>query len=182
MLWLKTECAKLLYFAAMQKAKGQKAVFLDRDGVINHDEGTYTFAVDAFEILPGVLEKLRHWTDQGFKLMIFTNQAGVAKGLYSREDVEAVHQYLQGQCVLHGFAIDSFYFCPHHEDYSGKCLCRKPGSLMLEKALHHFGLQPENCVMIGDKPRDIQAAESAGVKGILVETNAGLDGVLLDEV
>lgn len=159
----------------MQKAKWEKAVFLDRDGVINYDSGTYTFKIDGFAILPGVLECLAQWKSEGFGLMVFTNQAGISKSLYSKSDVDALHQYLQGMCNLHGFAIDAFYFCPHHEDYSGKCLCRKPGSLMLEKALHAFALKPENCVMIGDKPRDVDAAAKAGVKGVLIETNAGLN-------
>lgn len=165
----------------MQKPLLEKAVFLDRDGVINYDHGTYTFTAEAFVVLPGVLKKLKHWRDLGFGLFVFTNQAGVAKELYTSDDVKALHQYFQGMCIQEGFEVEDFYFCPHHENYSGKCLCRKPGSLMLEKAIHQYKLEPQNCVMIGDKPRDIEAAERAGVKGILVETNTGLENVALDE-
>lgn len=179
MLRLKTEWAKILYFAAMQKGILEKAVFLDRDGVLNHEPDNYTWQVEKFTVLPGVMDSLKAWKHQGYGLIVITNQGGIAKGLYSEDDVHAVHQYFQGLSLLEGFSIDAFYFCPHHPEFSGKCLCRKPGSLMIEKAIHHFGLDPFQCVMIGDKERDMIAASGAGVKGILVETNHGLHPDLL---
>jgi D-glycero-D-manno-heptose 1,7-bisphosphate phosphatase len=158
----------------------EKAIFLDRDGVLNHDPGDYTTTVADFEILPNVLETLKTWWDLGYGFIVITNQAGIDKGLYSFETVDAIHTYFQGSCVMKGFAIDAFYFCPHHPEYSGKCLCRKPGSLMIEKALHRFNLNPKNCLMIGDKERDIEAARRAGVKGCLIDTNAGLHAGIID--
>jgi D-glycero-D-manno-heptose 1,7-bisphosphate phosphatase len=171
--------AKILYFAAMQNSIWQKAVFLDRDGVLNEDPGDYTFRIEEFKILNGVFETLKTWKDDGFALIVFTNQAGIAKLLYNFNDVEAVHQYFQGQCILHGFTINDFYFCPHHEVASGKCLCRKPASLMFEKALHKYKLDPANCVMIGDKQRDLDAATAVGVRSVLVPTNQGLHPELI---
>lgn len=163
----------------MQNIDSQKAVFLDRDGVINRERGDYTWLSDDFEILPGVLESIATWKARGYKIAVVTNQGGVAKGLYSENDVHALHQYLQGRCILHGAAIDAFYYCPHHPEFSGKCLCRKPGSLMLEKAMHALNVLPENCVFIGDAMRDMQAAERVGVKGILRKPNESLSPDIL---
>ncbi|MBL7811576.1 MAG: HAD family hydrolase [Bacteroidetes bacterium] len=152
----------------------EKAVFLDRDGVINHDPGDYTTTLDDFEILPGTVEKLKIWWQSGWGLIVITNQGGIDKGMYSASEVRAMHQYLQGLCAAQGFAIDAFYFCPHHPEYSGKCLCRKPGSLMIEKAMHHFQLKPANCVMLGDRERDMDSASGAGVRGVLLPINRGI--------
>jgi D-glycero-D-manno-heptose 1,7-bisphosphate phosphatase len=157
----------------------EKAIFLDRDGVINHDPGDYTTSLSEFDVLPGTIETLKKWFDEGYGLIVITNQGGIDKDLYTEDTVTAMHQYLQGLCNLEGFAIDAFYYCVHHPEISGKCLCRKPGSLMVEKALHRFRLQPKNCVMIGDRERDVLAAEGAGVKGIQIDVNTGLQQVNL---
>jgi len=148
-----------------------RAVFLDRDGVLNHDPGDYTYSLEDFEVLPGVISNLKHLHGAGWKLIIITNQGGIAKGRYLPQEVQAMHDYLQGLCILEGFRIDDFYFCPHHPDYS-VCLCRKPGSLMIEKALAKHRINPSLSVMIGDRERDITAAAGAGVSGILVDTNS----------
>jgi D-glycero-D-manno-heptose 1,7-bisphosphate phosphatase len=174
------EWAKILYFAPMRKAILEKVIFLDRDGVINHEPGDYTWDPEKFNLLPGVVDTLKLWQAQGFSFIVITNQGGIARGLYSREDVLAVHQYCQGLFALEGIEITDFYFCPHHENYSGRCLCRKPGSSMIEKALHQYGAEPGKCMMVGDKPRDMEAAAGAGVKGVLVEINKGLYPGLLD--
>ena len=155
----------------------EKAVFLDRDGVINHDPGNYTTSLQEFDVLPGNISVMKHWYELGYGLIIITNQGGIDKDLYNESAVTAMHQYLQGLCNKAGFAIDAFYYCMHHPEFTGKCLCRKPGSLMVEKALHRFSLNPKNCVMIGDRDRDVLAAEGAGVRGILVEVNVGLTTV-----
>ncbi len=151
----------------------QKALFLDRDGVINHDPGDYTKNLDEFHILDGALETMKEWFDAGYKLVIITNQAGLAKGLYERHDVDRIHQYLMGRCVAMGFRIEECFYCPHHEGTTGRCLCRKPGSLLIEKALHRYGLDASSSVMMGDKPRDVDAAEKAGVRGVLIPVNKG---------
>ena len=158
----------------MDKGVLKKILFLDRDGIINHDPGDYTKSVDEFHILTGFLDAAKSWYDQGFSIVVITNQAGIDKGLYTRNDVDAIHQFLQGNCIRNGFRIDAFYYCEHHPDFSGKCLCRKPGSLLIEKALHKLNGDASVSVMFGDKPRDIEAAKAAGVYGILRGTNDGL--------
>lgn len=148
-----------------------RAVFLDRDGVLNHDPGDYTCSLDEFEVLPEVISNLKLLKATGWKLIVITNQGGIAKGRYKAQEVQAMHDYLQGLCILEGFRIDDFYFCPHHPDFSA-CLCRKPGSLMIEKAVTKHQLNASLSVMIGDKERDITAAAGAGVRGKLISTNA----------
>lgn len=155
-----------------ESSGGRKALFLDRDGVINHDPGDYTKSLAEFVVLPGVVQTLKAWHNAGYLLIVVTNQAGLGKGLYGEDDVHAIHQYFQGLCIEAGFSIAHFYFCPHHPDFNGRCLCRKPGSLMVEKGLHRFGLDPEECLIIGDKERDLDAAKAAGVDGVKIETNA----------
>jgi D-glycero-D-manno-heptose 1,7-bisphosphate phosphatase len=154
-----------------ESSGARKALFLDRDGVINHDPGDYTKSLAEFVVLPGVIPTLKAWHEAGFLLIVVTNQGGLAKGLYTEDDVHAMHQYFQGLCVEAGFSVAHFYLCPHHPDYNGRCLCRKPGSLMVEKGLHRFGLDPEECLIIGDKQRDLDAAKAAGVDGVKIETN-----------
>lgn len=154
-----------------------RAVFLDRDGVLNHDPGDYTCSLDDFEVLPGVISQLERLHKAGWKLIVITNQGGIAKGRYTAREVQSMHDYLQGLCILEGFRIDDFYFCPHHPDFSA-CLCRKPGSLMIEKALAKHQLDASLSVMIGDKERDIEAAAGAGVRGILTETNSDLQEII----
>lgn len=169
-----------LFCNPMKQTSGrtfEKAVFLDRDGVINFDEGNYTTSVADFEVIDGNLQQMKTWFDNGYGLIVITNQGGVDKGLFTHDQVKGMHQYLQGLCNLHGFFIDAFYYCLHHPEVTGNCLCRKPGSLMVEKALHRFSLDAENCVMIGDRDRDIEAAAKAGVRGILIGMNTGLNGI-----
>lgn len=155
----------------MMNELSKKALFLDRDGVINHDPGDYTKSLQEFEVLPGVLETLRQWHMAGYLLIVITNQGGLGKGLYRPEDVDAIHQYFNGLCIAHGFEISAFYYCPHYPDFQGKCLCRKPGSLMIEKAIHRFGINPAESLIFGDRQRDLDAAAAAGVRGVLIPTN-----------
>lgn len=155
----------------------RKAVFLDRDGIINHDPGDYTKSVTEFQILPGVLEALQQLNQVGFELVVITNQGGIAKGLYSLSDFYAIDANMHNIFSEHNIRVLRTYFCPHHPDY-GRCLCRKPQSLMVEKALHQFDLDAASSVMVGDKERDVQCAEGAGVKGVQVPTNANLKNYL----
>lgn len=149
----------------------QKVLFLDRDGVINHDPGDYTQSLETFMLLPEVLERLKIWYKAGFKLVVITNQAGIAKGLYQMKEVEKMHQFLQDSAKKMGFEFLAFYYCPHHPEFNGKCLCRKPGSVLLEKAIKRFNIDHFKSLMLGDKDRDLVAANSAGIKGIKVVCN-----------
>lgn len=141
-----------------------KAVFLDRDGVLNEEIGHYVWKLEEFVVLPDVAESLARLKQAGYYLIVVTNQAGIAKGLYSAAEVQACHQKLQQAT---GNLLDALYFAPAHPSVS-ESLARKPGSLMLEKALARFQLDPARCWMVGDRLRDMQAAERVGVRGILV--------------
>lgn len=154
-----------------------KAVFLDRDGVINADLLDYTWKISDFRILDGVFEACREFIRRGYLIVVITNQGGIAKGLYTHGDVDRLHDHMKAKFSGHGIEITEVYYCPHH-DSTGKCLCRKPGSLLVEKALARFGINPSLSIFIGDRDRDIQAAAGAGVKGILVPLNNDLRKIL----
>ena len=153
----------------------QKAVFLDRDGVINSDDGHYyVFRPEDFTLTPRLGECLKALQDEGYLLIVITNQGGVARGEYALHDVEALNALLQDKLRQHGVQITEFYACPHHPDV-GKCLCRKPLPLMVQKALARFDINPAQSFFIGDRPSDMQTAATAGVKGIMAERNAGVE-------
>jgi len=150
-----------------------KAVFLDRDGVINRELGHYCERAEDFEILDDVGMSIKVLKDAGFLVIVISNQGGIAKGLYTADDVMEMHAKLCRHISEYDASIDDFYFCPHHDSVS-KCLCRKPNSLLIEKALAAYDIDPKQSFMIGDGARDIEAAERAGVKGILIESNSGI--------
>ena len=154
-----------------------KAVFLDRDGIVNKELGDYIMRYEEFEVLPELIPFLYEVNRRGYKVIIITNQAGIAKGLYNRELVDACHDFLKEELAGHGLAIDAIYYCPHHPDYT-ECLCRKPKGLMIEKALARFQLDPSQCLMIGDKQRDVDAAHSAGIRVYLLPPNPTLEQLL----
>lgn len=141
-----------------------KCVFLDRDGVLNRERGEYTFRIEDFDIIDGVKDALKLLRQSGYLLIVITNQAGIAKGLYRREDVIKCHEYLK---IETGDVIDDIYFCPFHP-VTSESLLRKPDSLMIEKALAKWNVDPDRSFMIGDSFRDIEAAEKVGVRGLLV--------------
>ncbi|GAB3332917.1 D-glycero-beta-D-manno-heptose 1,7-bisphosphate 7-phosphatase [Larkinella ripae] len=140
-----------------------KCIFLDRDGVLNEDRTDYVYRVEDFIIPKGVVEGLQLLKSAGYLLIVVTNQAGIARGLYSRNDVMQCHQYLQDQC---GNLLDDIYFCPHHPDYDTQSLLRKPNSLMLEKAIAKYNIDVSQSWMIGDALRDMQAGRRVGVRTV----------------
>lgn len=146
-----------------------KCIFLDRDGVLNEDRPDYVYRVNDFIIPEGVPEALRLLKDAGYLLIVITNQAGVAKGLYTRHDVMTCYRYLQDQC---GSLIDDIYFSPHHPKYNSESLSRKPGSLLLEKAMAKYSISPQGSWMIGDALRDMQAGKRVGVKTVLIGSDS----------
>lgn len=141
-----------------------KCIFLDRDGVINRDRVDYAYDLAHFEILPGVAEALARLKQAGFLLIIVTNQSGIAKGIYNIEDMEACHQYMHEQT---SHVIDAVYYAPHHPSVT-ESLTRKPDSLMFEKAIARFYINPTQSWMIGDKERDIVPAHKLGIPSILI--------------
>lgn len=149
-----------------------KAIFLDRDGVINFERG-FTHRLEDFQILPDLVEMLKWFREKGFLLIVVSNQSGIAKDLYKQTDVEMLHEHLNTELKKEGITFDEIYYCIHHPDVSN-CICRKPDSLFVEKALARFNIDPAASYFIGDKERDVEAAEKAGVKGILIEANSSL--------
>lgn len=152
----------------------QKAIFLDRDGVINSDVGHYyIYKVEDFKINEGIIPSLKKITDAGYILFIVTNQGGVAKGIYSETDVNIVHDHLLSILEKENIYIKEIYYCPHHESVA-KCDCRKPNPYFIKKAINDYNIDSTNSYMIGDSPRDIQAAEAAGIKGIKIQSNENI--------
>lgn len=147
-----------------------KAIFLDRDGVIIQERGHYNYLPEHRLLVDQIIFWLNYFTQQGYKLMVITNQGGIEKGLYTESHVSDMHQWIEQVLQKHNIHIDHFYYCPHHSDKSA-CLCRKPGSLMLEKALYTYQVDPMLSYMIGDKETDILAAQSCQIKGIQIPPN-----------
>ena len=150
-----------------------KAILLDRDGVINQERGDYTYRREDFEVLPDVIPALRVLQEMGYMLIIISNQSGIAKGLFTIADVEKLHSYLVAYLDDNDVRIKEIYYCPHHPEHSS-CICRKPDSQLVEKALARFNIDPAKSFFIGDKERDVLAGKKAGVQGILIDSNFSL--------
>ena len=157
--------------------KLNKAVFLDRDGVINFDRYDYTWRVEDFEVLDGVLDAMKAMQNKGYMLIIITNQGGISKNIYGHEDVKALHNHFESILLKDGITLTEIYYCPHHNEIES-CICRKPESLLLEKAMARFNIDPALSYFVGDRDRDAEAGIRAGVIPIKIETNGSLLDVL----
>ena len=144
-----------------------KCVFLDRDGVINKDYVDYVYSAEKLEILPGVENALKTLKEAGYLLVVVTNQSGIAKGVYTREQMHETHRLIQEAC---NHLIDQFYFAPWHPSFH-ESLTRKPGTLMFEKAIAKFRIDPRLSWMIGDKETDLIPARKLGIKTIQVDNS-----------
>lgn len=140
---------------------GNKCVFLDRDGVLNVDAGTYTFELEKFFIVDRTPDALQLLKKNGFKLIVITNQAGIAKGMYSANEVLNCHHKLQEAC---NHCIDDIYFSPYHPSVT-ESLSRKPDSILFERAIAKYNVDVGQSWMIGDKERDLIPAKKAGING-----------------
>ncbi len=141
-----------------------KAVFIDRDGVINSDEGHYyIYKVEDFVFTPELPNALKYLSDNGFVLVVVTNQGGVAKGEYSLTDVEVLHQHMRTELLSYDVELDAIYVCPHHESIA-PCECRKPSPFMINQAVKDLDIDPKRSYLIGDSERDIVSGNSAGLK------------------
>jgi len=164
------------------QAVGAPAAFLDRDGVINADHG-YVVRWADFELLPGVEAALQELQDLGYRLVIVTNQSGIGRGLYTELDFAALNEALRTHLGISGVDIAGIYHCPHHPseargEYLQVCDCRKPAPGLLLAAIADLGIDPEQSIMVGDKPSDMEAALRAGVaRRFQVTTGAVEPGV-----
>ncbi len=156
----------------MNSAK-TRILFLDRDGVLIRERGEYNYLPEHLIINEDVVPALHHAREAGFLFVVVTNQGGIAKGLYSLENAKNLNDLLSKKLRAEGISVSLFMVCPHHNSVS-RCLCRKPGSLMIEKALAKLNGDPSLSFLIGDQERDIQAAQHAGIEGIRIEPNKSL--------
>lgn len=156
-----------------QVQKQKRAIFLDRDGVINKKmpEGDYVKNWQEFEFLPGVVDALRFLTQKGYEIFVITNQRGVALGRMSKEEVEDIHRRMCEELRNNGAEIKAVYYCPH--DYN-QCECRKPAPGMLIQAAQDHNLDLAQAVFIGDDEKDMEAARRAGCRGLMVNVDQTL--------
>ncbi len=155
----------------------KKAIFLDRDGIINNERGEYTYRIEDFTFVHGIIENLNKLQSAGFLLIIITNQGGLAKKVFSLKEFEKLNNYMNSKLKKHNVELAEIYYCPHHSDLE-KCICRKPDSLMIEKAIARFNIEPNKSHFIGDKQSDIDAGEKIGVNGILVKANSNIKNIV----
>jgi D-glycero-D-manno-heptose 1,7-bisphosphate phosphatase len=139
-----------------------KALFLDRDGVVNVEKN-YLHKIDDFELMDGIVEVCRTYAEKGYVILIVTNQSGISRGYYSEEDFALLSRWMVDHFKSLGISIEKIYHCPHHESIDGACECRKPEPGMFLRAQKEYGLDMVSSVMIGDNERDIEAARRAGV-------------------
>ena len=149
------------------------AIFFDRDGVLNHDLG-YVHKPSDFKWIDGAIEAIKFLNHNGYLVIIVTNQSGLARGYFSKEDLNNLHNWMNGVLLKKGARVDKIYYCPHHpdglvENYSIKCSCRKPEPGMIFQAINDLKVEASASFLIGDKESDLQAAQSAGIKGYLFE-------------
>lgn len=147
------------------------AIFLDRDGVINHDRPGFVKSWAEFEFLPGVLDALRLLAATPYAIVVITNQSAVGRGLLTLQTLDEIHARMLQVIRAAGGRVDAIYYCPHHPDAG--CLCRKPRPGLLLQAARDLDLDLSRCWLIGDSPRDLRSAAAAGVQAILVRTGHG---------
>ncbi len=163
-----------------------RAVFLDRDGTLNEEVG-YLDSAGKLQMIPEAFEAVRRINESGMKAVVVTNQAGVAKGLFSEKFVRDVNDRIQGLFIEYGAQIDRFYYCPHHpsegaDPYRKICDCRKPEPGLLQQAAQDLDIDLARSYMIGDHLRDVETARRVGAKGILVTTGHGADQLKTSEI
>lgn len=144
-------------------ARPWRLAMFDRDGTINVDTG-HLHEPEKLELIPSTVDIMRGYSDDpDYKVVVVTNQAGIAKGLYTEADMRCLHRYMENELEKLGVHVDAWYFCPHHPDYTGPCDCRKPAPGMLLAAMRDFDANSTGCVMFGDKTSDEVAAKAACV-------------------
>lgn len=158
-----------------------KYILLDRDGTINIEKD-YLYKIEDFEYEYGVIEALKIFQEKGFKLAVITNQSGIGRGYYSEEEFLQLTSFMENDLKKNGITIEKTFYCPHHIDgtgiYKTECDCRKPGTLLFEKAIHELDIDTKNSYMLGDKVSDLIPAEKLGIKPVFLKTGHGREKTL----
>jgi len=155
-----------------------RAVFLDRDGTLIEEVG-YLDRPERVALYPWSTDAIRAFNRAGVRVVLVTNQSGIARGFFTEEVVRTVHDHLAELLAAGRAHIDAYYYCPHHPDgkiaeYARKCDCRKPGPGLVERAERELGIDPGRSFAVGDRWLDIGLARAVGARGILVRTGYGV--------
>ncbi len=153
------------------------AIFLDRDGTINEDVN-FLSSPEQLVLIENSAEAIREANELGLKVIVFTNQSGIARGYFTEEDLHKIHKRLDELLAERGAKIDAYYYCPHHPtkgegEYKIECECRKPKDGMLQRASREQNIDLKKSFVIGDRCIDVQAGKTAGATTILVLTGHG---------
>ena len=156
----------------------EAAVFLDRDGTLIEEVG-YLDRPARVELYPYSADAIRALNRAGLRIVMVTNQSGVARGFFTEAVVHAVHAHIEGLLAGAGAHIDAYYYCPHHPDgkvpgYAQACDCRKPGRALVDRAVREFGVDPARSFVVGDRWVDVALAHTIGAGAILVRTGYGM--------
>ncbi|MFW9772371.1 MAG: D-glycero-beta-D-manno-heptose 1,7-bisphosphate 7-phosphatase [Candidatus Thorarchaeota archaeon] len=149
-----------------------KAIFLDRDGVIN-EEVNHLSNPDNLQFIEGSIEALKILKDLGYLLIVITNQAGIAKGYFSEAILDEIHDKMKRILYENNVILDAIFFCPHHPDFTGPCNCRKPNPGMILKARDKYNINLRESFMVGDTLNDIETGLRAECQTVLVLTGYG---------
>ncbi|MBP7507274.1 MAG: HAD family hydrolase [Prolixibacteraceae bacterium] len=141
------------------------ALFLDRDGVIN-EEINYLYKIEDFVFITEIFNICNFYQQNGYKIIVITNQAGIAREKYTEEDLKILNDWMTCQFYERGIKIDKIYHCPHHPDFTGYCECRKPNPGMILRATEELDLDLSRSVLIGDKDSDLEAGINAGIPNL----------------
>lgn len=156
--------------------KKNKAIFLDRDGVLNKNRDDYVKSIKELEIFPNIGEEISKLKMEGFLIIVITNQSVINRKIITIKELEEIHSTIQKFLMKSKTSIDKFYFCPHRPDEN--CECRKPNPGLIRQAINEFSIEASKSWMVGDSITDIQAGEKAGCKTILLKKNDSFTNIL----
>lgn len=163
-----------------------KALFLDRDGIINIDHG-YVHKIEDFEFVDGIFELCKRAIDKGYQIFVITNQAGIARGMYDIPTFEKLSKWMVAAFAEQNIEISKVYFCPHHplkgvNEFVMSCQCRKPEPGMIIQAQQEFGVNLAKSIFIGDKLSDMQAADNAGIDCKILMNSRYVDKQVAEQI